>query len=143
MKKYVQILFLCLMCAFVINCGGQPKDQASKTNIDLTRLSATMLYAEVYNIMTAPEKYIGKTIKISGVYNLHCLGENCYRFLMVTDAGGCCPMGLEIFIDDKYAYPENGADIEVSGEVKSYETSGEAYYCLYVDDIKILKKKDK
>jgi uncharacterized membrane protein YcgQ (UPF0703/DUF1980 family) len=128
-----------------MNCGKNQKDQSTKTNTDLTQLSSTMLYAEMYNIMTAPEKYLGKTIKMSGVYNSICIGEEdkCYHFLIVTDAGGCCPTGLELIINGKDVYPEDKTPIEVYGELKSYEFSDETYYRLAVDDIKILKKKDK
>jgi hypothetical protein len=37
-------------------------------DIDLTALSADMVYAEVYSMLYVPEEYIGKTVKMSGQF---------------------------------------------------------------------------
>ena len=38
-------------------------------DIDLTNLSATVVYSEVYDMMMMPDQYIGKTIKMDGTYS--------------------------------------------------------------------------
>ena len=40
-------------------------------DVDLTALSSTMVYSEVYNMMTSPEDYIGKTVKMKGMYSVY------------------------------------------------------------------------
>ena len=40
-------------------------------DIDLTGFSSTMIYAEVYNMMVSPEDYIGKTIKMNGLFSYY------------------------------------------------------------------------
>ena len=35
-------------------------------DVDLTKLSSTMVYSEVYNMMYTPDDYIGKTVKMKG-----------------------------------------------------------------------------
>ena len=37
-------------------------------DVDLTRLSSTMVYSEVYNMMYTPNDYIGKTVKMKGQF---------------------------------------------------------------------------
>ena len=37
-------------------------------DIDLTKLSKTMVYSEVYNIMLNPADYVGKTMRMGGEY---------------------------------------------------------------------------
>ena len=43
-------------------------DNTQEYDVDLTALSSTMVYSEVYNMMVTPEEYVGKTIKMSGSF---------------------------------------------------------------------------
>ena len=112
--------------------------------IDLTVLSSTMIYAEVYNIMTHPDEYMGKTIKMSGPYyaSFYDATGLYYHYVVIEDATACCQQGLEfnwkgehIYPDD---YPEDGTKIEVTGVFSSYDELGRTYYYIAVDDISIL-----
>ena len=38
------------------------KDTGESTFVDLTALSSTMVYAEVFAMMSSPEDYVGKTV---------------------------------------------------------------------------------
>ena len=40
-------------------------------DVDLTTLSSTMVYSEVYNMMTAPSDYIGKNVKMKGNFSYY------------------------------------------------------------------------
>ena len=48
--------------------ASEPTQSTDGVDVDLTRLSSTMLYSEVYNMMNAPGDYIGKTIKMTGQF---------------------------------------------------------------------------
>lgn len=48
-----------------------PTASAGGIDVDLTALSSTMVYSEVYNIITNPEDYIGKTVKMHGQFTFH------------------------------------------------------------------------
>lgn len=67
----------------------------SNTNgidIDLTSLSSTMVYSEVYNMMYEPDSYIGKTIRMDGIYTAYhdeSSGNN-YFACIIQDATACC-----------------------------------------------------
>ena len=37
-------------------------------DIDLTTLSSIMVYSEVFNMSVSPEEYIGKTIRMAGIF---------------------------------------------------------------------------
>ena len=37
-------------------------------DVDLTLLSSTMVFSEVYNMMVSPEDYMGKIIRMEGQY---------------------------------------------------------------------------
>jgi len=159
MKKYLSVLLLlCLICASTANCSeqaaaqngsGNPESQgtpaASVTiDVDLTLLSSTMVYAEVYNIMTNPDNYMGKTIKMKGPYyaSYYEKTELYYHYVVVEDATACCQQGLEFIWkgEHKYPadYPEDKTKIEVTGVFGSYDELGKTYYYILVDDILIL-----
>ena len=46
--------------------ASEPTQSTDVVDADLTRLSSTMVYSEVYNMMYTPGDYIGKTIKMTG-----------------------------------------------------------------------------
>ena len=54
----------------VSGAGEKPVSTASAegVDVDLTALSSTMVYSEVYNMMMSPNDYIGKVVKMQGTY---------------------------------------------------------------------------
>ena len=44
-------------------------DTAESNFVDLTALSSTMVYAEVFAMMSSPEDYVGKTVKMQGIFS--------------------------------------------------------------------------
>ncbi|MCR4926371.1 MAG: hypothetical protein K5927_00175 [Lachnospiraceae bacterium] len=103
-------------------------------DVDLTKLSSTMVYAEVYNMMTEPEKYVGKMVKMNGIYataNDEATGK-IYHACIISDATACCSQGIEFELTDDYKYPndfpELGTDICVVGTFDTYN-EGDYVYC--------------
>jgi translation initiation factor 1 (eIF-1/SUI1) len=117
---------------------------SSEVDVDLTSLSSTMVYAEVYNMMINPEEYIGKTIKISGQYYASWFEETeqYYHGVIISDATACCSQGLEFIWDDNThtypdEYPEDYTEVEIIGVFDSYEELGSTYYYIATDDITV------
>ena len=104
-----------------------------EVDIDLTTMSSTMVYSEVYNIMTNPDDYIGKTIKMTGEYYNYLSADETVAFpaCVIADATACCQQGIE-FVLEKGDYPEEGTTVTVTGVFKPYidETDGYTYYHL-------------
>lgn len=120
----------------------QNEASSTEVDVDLTVLSSTMVYAEVYNMMSNPEEYVGKTIKIKGQYYSEYWDDTqrYYHYVIISDATACCQSGIEFIWDDNYhvypdEYPENDTEIEISGVFDSYEELGQKYYYLSVEDI--------
>jgi hypothetical protein len=126
--------------------GQEPQEALPSgiVDVDLTRMSSTMVYGEVYNMMVSPDQYLGKRIKMSGPYNASFYEptNQYYHFVIVEDATACCQQGIEFFWngDHKYPadYPETETKIELTGVYESYEELGETYYHLVVDEVKVL-----
>ncbi len=114
--------------------ASQNSGQTGAYDVDLTQLSSTMVYSEVYNMMVEPEKYIGKTVKMTGIYS-HYYTETTnkdYFSCIVQDATACCAQGIEFVLTDDYKYPEDypveGDLITVAGTYQTYY-EGEYMYC--------------
>ncbi len=102
-------------------------------DIDLTKLSSTMVYSEVYNMMVTPENYLGKTVKMNGAFSIYYnAGLDQYYFAcIIADATACCSQGLEFVLSGDYTYPDDypelGSDITVVGTFNTYEEDGYVY----------------
>ncbi len=107
-------------------------------DVDLTVLSSTMVYSEVYNIMVSPEEYVGKTIKMRGSYSgfYDSTTDNYYFTCIIQDATACCSQGIEFVLTDDYVYPDDypydGDMITVVGVFDTY-IEGDYMYCTLRD----------
>jgi hypothetical protein len=132
------ILTLCCLagCAAVTAGGSAP----GAPDVDLTVMSATMVYGEVNNMMANPDSYMGKTVKAAGPYYVSYMPETglYYHLILIEDVTLCCQQWLE-FIWDGHSYPDgfpsDGTPIEVTGTFGSYVELGETYYYLDADDV--------
>ena len=113
--------------------GGSKSDGA--VDVDLTALSSTMVYGEVYNMMMQPDDYIGKDVKMEGEFAPY-LDEatgKYYFACIVKDATACCAQGIEFELAGDYSYPYDypaeGATICVVGCFDTY-TEGGNNYCV-------------
>ncbi len=115
------------------NLMGDEEETAEATSsdvdIDLTAMSSTMVYAEVYNIVMSPKDYIGKTVKMSGECIVTPNEDNTkvYYACLIKDATACCSQGLEFELEDDNNYPEAGETVTVSGVFGTYEEDGVLY----------------
>ena len=109
---------------------------ASDIDIDLTRLSSTMVYSEVYNMMNEPEKYVGKTIRMDGNLAVYKYPERNYYTCIIQDATACCQQGMEFLWAGNHKYPDDypneGDGIIVTGVFDIYY-EGENKYCQLKD----------
>ncbi len=114
-----------------------------EVDVDLTVLSSTLVYAEIYDMMFYPENYIGKTVKMRGQYYSSYYEETgeYYHYVVIEDAAACCQQGFEfiwngehIFPDD---YPSDGTEVEVIGIFDTYEELGRSYAYIATDEIKM------
>ena len=111
-------------------------------DIDLTVLSANMVYSTVFDMLYEPELYVGKTVKMEGMFTFIFVQETeKYLFgCIISDATACCSQGIEFIPTDDYHYPEGfpqgGENITVTGIFEILEDNGEKYIAL--TDAKIL-----
>lgn len=111
------------------------KDTAESTLVDLTALSSTMVYAEVFAMMSSPEDYVGKTVKMQGVFSkgqLYAAGSlndgGTVFACVIQDATACCAQGIPFELAGDYTYPQDypelGDAITVVGTFEIHEQEG-------------------
>ncbi len=161
-KKWMLLLAASLLLTWSVGCaevpsegtgsvsngestGGGESGTAADVDIDLTTLSSTMVYAEVYNIMTNPDDYIGKTIRMRGPYinSFYDVTGLNYHYVMIKDAAACCQQGIEFKLPEDLAYPQDypvvDTEIEVAGVFGSYDELDYTYYYLEVDEMSVIE----
>ncbi len=112
------------------------KSESVSVDVDLTALSSTMVYSEVLNIMTYPETYVGKTVKMRGIFSYyHDEKTDQYYFgCIIQDATACCAQGIEFILTDDYLFPDDypteGEIVTVAGEFDIYKENGLDYFTL-------------
>lgn len=140
-KKWMCVLLAALLLLPLTACSGQkssseegtkPAAQEQKkeeVDLDLTSLSATMVYSEVFNMMQTPGDYDGKTIRMAGKaasYKDESTGK-VYHACIVQDATACCAQGLEYQLAEGEGYPKDDTQITVVGVYRVIDQEGMDY----------------
>ena len=115
---------------------------SSKIDIDMTKMSVTMIYSQIFNMLIMPEEYENKMIKVKGAFEIYPneQGEiDCFT-LTVMDATACCKEGLDFIWLGDHSYPEDypkqGDEITITGQYKSFENEeGITRSYLYVSEL--------
>lgn len=166
MKKLICIMMALLMILSLAACSGSKKtDSASSAvsgasassgkssgaterpaapssegvDVDLTKMSSTMVYSEVLNMQQSPDDYYGKIVKMQGPFNVTEIDNNRYYACIIKDATACCSTGIEFvwagdhtYPDD---YPEKNQEITVIGTFNVYTEGNSKYLQLKDADV--------
>lgn len=131
------------------NSDKNTNTSSNEENIDydLTTMSSEMVYATVYQLVTYPENYIDKKVKMGGQYYTATNEEvqKHYHYVIISDATECCTQGIEFVWEDGSRaypdeYPDEGTEVEVVGIFESYidEDDGLVYCRLKNSSMKII-----
>lgn len=113
--------------------NSEKLNKENDIDIDLTTMSGTMVYLQLYDILYKPEDYIGEIIRIKGsfaVYEDEKTG-NRYYSVLVSDATACCQNGIEFVTKENLTYPDDfpelNTEITVTGTINQYNEGGFTY----------------
>ena len=110
----------------------------NQVDIDLTQLSSSMIYAQVYDMVYKAEDYTGKTVKVRGPFSYFkdAKSGNEYFSVSVSDISACCSQAVEFVLKDERSYPEDypalDTEITVVGKFNCYK-EGVYTYCQLTD----------
>ena len=126
---------------------SKSKTNSNKIDVDLNNLNANVVYSQVYLMMTEPDKFIGKRIRMSGQFNVYAAQEGNpsgvteYYAIIIADAQACCQQGIE-FVWPGHTYPEGFPEVKsnasVTGIFEVYEENGKKYCRLIADSVEPL-----
>ena len=126
---------------------SKSKTSSNKIDIDLNNLNANVVYSQVFLMMTEPDKFIGKRIRMSGQFNVYAAEEGNpsgvteYYAIKIADAQACCQQGIE-FVWPGHTYPDGFPEVKsnasVTGIFEVYEENGKKYCRLIADTVEPL-----
>jgi len=126
---------------------SKSKTKGNKIDVDLNNLNANVVYSQVFLMMTEPDKFIGKRIRMSGQFNVYAAQEGNpsgvteYYAIIIADAQACCQQGIE-FVWPGHTYPEGFPEVKsnasVTGIFEVYEENGKKYCRLVADSVEQL-----
>lgn len=108
--------------------SAEKAETQNGVDVDLTVLSSTMVYAEVYNMLMNPDDYIGKRVRIRGQFTAHqdttTGAVSCG--VIVKDATACCAEGFDLIVPEGWVYPNDypaqDEEITVTGILQADRT---------------------
>ena len=127
--KRALITLLCL--ALLALSGGALAERS--VDLDLSVLSGTVVYSQVYDMVMEPEQYLGKTVRVKGFFSYFQDPEtlNEYFAVVIADATACCAQGIEFVRVGEYSYPGDypplDSELTVTGVFNTYEENGFTY----------------
>ncbi|MDD6920307.1 MAG: hypothetical protein PUI85_03750 [Eubacteriales bacterium] len=139
--KLVLLMFVIILSFGMTACGNNEsannKSEKESAYRDMTELSATVIYSEVFNMVADPQQYKGDTIKIKGAlisYTDERTGRKV-KGCVIKDATQCCAQGFEVVgKDGKELFNgiADGTEIVVEGTF-DYEEDKDYRYIKLVD----------
>lgn len=110
-------------------------------DLDLSRLSGTVVYSQIYDMVINPSAYMGKRIRVRGSFNYFKdpSTQREYFAAVIADATACCAQGIEFIWGGEHVYPSDypppSTEITVTGTLDTYIENGFTYLQLLDADV--------
>ena len=138
-----RLFFAALLIASVFTVGCSKKTAESATNASngpVLEIKEKMFATQVNDVYLNAKDYIGKTIKLEGLFKSEqYIGkEEPYCFVIRYGPGGCCGVDANVGFEVAWAsekakpYPAVDSWVEATGVLKTYEEDGFMQY-IYLD----------
>ena len=114
--------------------------------VDLTVLSSGAVYSIVYDMMMHPDNYVGKVVKMRGLFDTAYDEANGIRYYacVIQDATQCCAQGIEFELENPGTYPDDfpqvGQECTVIGVFDTYMEGEYMYATLRKSKMTITKE---
>ncbi len=129
MKVQTRILSLLLVLLLALAaCGEETLPEG--VDVDLSRMSGTVVYGKVYDMVTNGKNYQDQIVRMHGTMSTIDVKEkgklvDTLYSCVIFDAAGCCSQGIEFVLQDQNAeYPPIGKEITVEGRWDWYQLYG-------------------
>jgi zinc transport system permease protein len=117
-------------------------DRDTETTLEIRE---KMFIAQINDVYLNPEDYLGRTIKLEGLFKSEQYGEQSYCFV-IRYGPGCCGndgnAGFEVAWDNPASsegvYPDPDEWVEACGVLQTYEEDGYPYLYLALSSLTVL-----
>jgi len=140
---FITVIIIIVIAFFLAGCLKIKKAENSNDNI--VEIKERMFVTQVNDVYLNSEDYIGKTIKLEGVFKNVKSYEGDQYCYVIRYGPGCCGndgiVGFEIKWDEGNAkpYPKDDSWVESTGVLKQYEVEG--YLYLDLISLNVLNKR--
>jgi len=115
----------------------------------IIEIKEKMFIAQINDVYLNHKDYLGKTLKLEGIFITEQNNENSYRYV-IRYGPGCCGFDANAGFEVRWAnektnpYPAYNSWVEATGVLKTYEED-DNYYYLYLDlvSLNVLSKRGK
>jgi hypothetical protein len=113
----------------------------------LVEIKEKLFIAQVNDVYLNPDDYVGKTIKLEGLFMTQDNGAQIPPYYFVIRYGpGCCGndgnAGFEVIWEKQEpVYPQDNEWVEAVGVFGSYEEDGYPYYCISLSSLTVLDER--
>ena len=123
------LVFLLLTVTLLLSACGGATELPEGVDVDISKLSGTVLYGRLYDMVTHGDQYEGKVVRMTGTMNQFPVTNrgvevgvlySCY----IADGEGCCSQGVEFVLPEGSTYPPIGQEITVEGVWNNYKLYG-------------------
>lgn len=130
-----RLLLGMLACLLLLTGCGSANDG------ELVVIRENVFLGQVREIYANSEDYLGKTIRVEGMYTTQMRSGEPYHIVYRED--GCCGgmVGFEFTYEKKI--PQDNDWIEVIGVLESFEHEGEELFVLRAKSVKVLSERGK
>ena len=165
MKKLFSLFVIFILLIFLCACGADIKDEAGgiekaengSSNIDkaedksnsidqtgdVVNITEKMFVTYINEIYVNTQDYIGKTIKIEGMYTAEEYNGNTYCYVYRKGPGCCGNDGSMCGFEFTYNgdMPEDNDWIEVIGTLRTYDEDGRTFLTLDAVKVTVMAKR--
>ena len=126
-----RILLIALLCLALLPVDVRAEE--APVDLDLSVVSGTILYSQVYNMMMDPDSYTGLRVKLRGNFSYFQDPDTGAEYFaaVIADATACCAQGIEFVWAGEYAFPQDYPPLDtlitVTGTFGTYIENGYMY----------------
>ena len=108
---------------------------------DIVEIKEKMFVAQTNDVYINPDEYLGRTIKLEGMFGLD-IEMSPPVYYVFRYGPGCCGYdanaGFEVvWKDEKTAYPNENDWVEAAGVLENYDDGGEEYLRLALTSLTV------
>jgi zinc transport system permease protein len=154
MKKRGAVSIVCAL--LILGCGSEKAetpaaasggaDAGAKDSV--VEIKEKMFIAQTNDVYLNPKEYMGKTLKLEGLFKREQYGGKEYCFV-IRYGPGCCGSdgnaGFEVAwggeAAEEKSYPAADAWVKAAGTLKSYEEDGNPFLYIALSELAVLDKR--